>query len=345
MLDSLTTIIIPMFNAASTIERCLRAASAQSHTNIEIIVIDDGSTDGSDKIVTNYSKTDSRVNMIRQENHGAGIARNAGLKQARGTYIAFSDADDTMDKDMISILLDGLCSVQSNWSICSYRTHRISENGTTILSDLRLGISGKYNAIELFKGFTQGDPDALGKFSSQCNKLYRKSIIDQYDISFPSTRLYEDLHFNLSYMEAAPLACLIDIPLFTYYRHNNNATIHYRPHGFEETEWLYDLVRNILRYDTLSKKEQSMLERHYIDKVIIIMRLLCRDNSTFSQQEVLHKIQSIVAHPHVRDSLKICMSSRGSQDEALLEMMRNYDHNRLYETLRKEFTPHTRSPQ
>lgn len=332
MLNSLVTIIIPVFNAADTLARCLRAAMTQSHKNIEIIVVDDGSCDESVSIAERHAFLDHRIHVFRQSNQGAGPARNAGMERAQGEYIVFSDADDTMDKDMVSLLLKGVEASGSAWGICGYRVLSPDSDGAI---ELRLNRDGKQKVAVLFKGFTRGDPNALGKFSSQCNKIYRKSVIDRGSIRFLPRRRYEDFHFNLAYIKAAPEAYFVDLPLFTYNRHGRNVTLEYRPQGFEENQELYDIIREYAGGELLSPVESSMLERHYIDKTIIIMRMLCRDNPFFDQGEVQKKLQMIVEHSQVRHSLEVC-ALEGTQPERLLEMMRNREYEQLYTVLRSE---------
>ena len=98
--EAKVSIIIPFYNIAQDIfVRCIESVKKQTYTNIEIIVVDDGSEDNTAELVRDFC--DARIHIISQENSGQGFARNTGLDSAKGKYIAFADADDTMEKDML----------------------------------------------------------------------------------------------------------------------------------------------------------------------------------------------------------------------------------------------------
>src|ERR1700742_3676970 len=94
VVPDLVTVVIPAFNAAATIDETMASARAQSHGNLEIVVVDDGSTDATARLVQAHAERDSRVRLIRQANGGVSVARNTGLHQARGALLATLEADD-----------------------------------------------------------------------------------------------------------------------------------------------------------------------------------------------------------------------------------------------------------
>lgn len=100
----LYSVIVPAFNAENSLERCIASIIGQSYPNWELIVVDDGSTDNTLQIVEQYSKQDNRIRVFSQENKGPGAARNLGISQCKGDYIAFIDADDYYDKDYIELV-------------------------------------------------------------------------------------------------------------------------------------------------------------------------------------------------------------------------------------------------
>ena len=99
------SIIIPAFNSEDTLERCVESAKNQTYKNLEIIIIDDGSTDQTSELGKNLEKTDERVKYIFQENRGLPSARNRGKKLATGEYLFFLDSDDTIDLNLIENLI------------------------------------------------------------------------------------------------------------------------------------------------------------------------------------------------------------------------------------------------
>ena len=118
-MNPLITIIIPAYNAESYIERCLTSLVNQSYKNLEILVINDGSTDNSEKIIRKVKKKDSRIVLINQENRGVSSARNKGLNVANGKFVTFVDADDFVEFDYIEVLYNSIKTNNADISICN----------------------------------------------------------------------------------------------------------------------------------------------------------------------------------------------------------------------------------
>lgn len=121
--DPLVSVIVPVFNLESYIEKTLRSIMAQTYRNLEIIVVDDGSADRSAEIVTRLQNQDPRVQLIQQKNSGVVLARRAGVDHAKGEYIGFVDGDDMIDKDMYAFLLQNLLKENADISHCGYVMH------------------------------------------------------------------------------------------------------------------------------------------------------------------------------------------------------------------------------
>ena len=119
-MNPLISFIIPVYNVEKYLAQCIESVLVQSHDNIEIILVDDGSTDKSGEICDNFSKTDNRVRVIHQENRGASAARNAGLGIAKGNYIAFIDSDDYVSPSMAEKLLDAISKTDSDLAMCNF---------------------------------------------------------------------------------------------------------------------------------------------------------------------------------------------------------------------------------
>ena len=124
--DKLLSVIVPMFNVEKYVEKCLKSISDQTYANLEIIVINDGSTDNSRKIAEICRKNDDRIKIYDFENAGLSEARNRGLKLAKGDYIAFVDSDDWLANDMYSILIKK--AIQYDLDIIKCSAYE-SENG------------------------------------------------------------------------------------------------------------------------------------------------------------------------------------------------------------------------
>lgn len=123
-METLISVIVPVHNTAALLPRCVDSLLRQDHKNIEIILIDDGSSDGSDALCTGYANEYENIAAILQENCGVSAARNAGLARARGQYIGFVDSDDWIEPDMYSALLEALVKHGAEIAACSYAIHR-----------------------------------------------------------------------------------------------------------------------------------------------------------------------------------------------------------------------------
>ena len=117
--ENLISVIIPMYNAEKTLDRCLGSILNQSYSNLEIIIVNDGSTDGSVQKVKEYQKKDSRIYLFNEENHGVSHARNEGLKHVNGDYIQFVDSDDDLDLDYFKIQLSRILETGADMAICN----------------------------------------------------------------------------------------------------------------------------------------------------------------------------------------------------------------------------------
>ena len=193
MNEPLVSIIVPVYNVEELISRCIESLAKQSYSNIEILLIDDGSTmDNSPAICDDYAGRDKRIKFVHKENGGVSSARNTGLDIANGEFVCFCDSDDYVSKDYISNFIEGLTpdtDLVFQGIIDVYKdqeTEKLPENKL-------------YRQEYLLDGIA--DIDRLGTFGFVCNKLYRKSIIDTHSLRFDtSISISEDRIFALQYM-------------------------------------------------------------------------------------------------------------------------------------------------
>lgn len=187
MKEDLISIIIPVYNVEKYLDKCIESIINQTYNNIEIILVDDGSTDNSGKICDKYREKDNRIKVIHKENGGLSDARNHGLDIAKGKYVTFIDSDDFINEKFCEILLTNLKNNNSDISCCKMR--EFSDNYTIINeNDNRTDLIIKHcNKIEaLTKVLYQIEMD-----SSVCNKLFKIQLFK--DIEFPKGRYFEDL--------------------------------------------------------------------------------------------------------------------------------------------------------
>ena len=183
MINPKVSIIVPVYHVENYLENCIESILNQTLQDIELILVNDGSTDGCRKICDEYAKKDNRITVIHKDYGGVSSARNAGLDISKGKYIGFVDSDDYVDLEMYDKLYKLCESNNSDIAVC--KLGRVID-GKLINNEENLFIKDLNNneAIEeLFKGI-------LYRFSL-CNKLFKKSCFKE--ISFPEGRIHEDL--------------------------------------------------------------------------------------------------------------------------------------------------------
>lgn len=189
------SIIIPVYNMVDRIGRCLDSIVCQSFKDVEIIVVDDGSTDGTGDIVRGYASEDSRVRYIHQENSGVSVARNSGLETASGENILFIDADDEIEEDYLKNIAGK--AVSTGADILVWGIKRRFEDGH--IEEWKPELEGSYDRKGFFTAFP---PEQYwrhkGLYGFVSNKMVRKSIVDQNNLRFDETMvLMEDYDFFL----------------------------------------------------------------------------------------------------------------------------------------------------
>lgn len=180
----LISVIIPVYNVECYLHRCLNSVLNQTYSHLEILLVDDGSTDSSGKICDEFSALDQRVKIIHKENGGLSDARNRGIDEAKGEYITFIDSDDYIDEDMIEYLYGLLTKMNTKISVCTNRL--CNEDTGKIRLDGDDGKEERLTSCESCRRLLYSQ--AFGM--SACAKLYHHSLFTS--IRYPKGKLYED---------------------------------------------------------------------------------------------------------------------------------------------------------
>lgn len=196
------SVIIPVYNAEKTLPDTLKSTAAQSLSDIEIICVDDGSTDQSFKIIKNWQAVHSNIRCVRQQNGGAGSARNRGMDMAAGEYIAFMDADDSYPNEHALETLYQAAESQGAF-ICggsAVYDHPQPEDMKCVFSQEKLIKFSDYQYDTLF-----------GRF------IYNREFINCYQLRFPELRIYEDPVFLSRVLTAAKTFYAVPDPVYCYH--------------------------------------------------------------------------------------------------------------------------------
>lgn len=180
----LISVIVPVYNVENYLGKCLDSIINQTYKNIEIIVVDDGSTDSSGRLCDEYAERDVRIKVIHKDNGGLSDARNAGLDICKGDYIGFIDSDDTIDTDMYETLYNNICKYNADVSMC--KNKNIDETGPHLYIKDK-GVKVYDDKLSILQELLLGK----GLSVSVCVKLFRRKIFS--DIRFEYGKFYEDV--------------------------------------------------------------------------------------------------------------------------------------------------------
>ena len=218
----MVSVIVPVYNVKPYLEEAVESIIHQTYTDMEIILIDDGSTDGSGELCDYFENKDKRIRVIHQENRGLSAARNAGLDICLGEYIAFLDSDDAFCKDFLKIMLESLQRNNADIAECNYAyyycNHHMDEKY----------INFKHKRYSKKREGTYSTREALNMslngrvFNVAWNKLYRRSI--WHDLRYREGHNHEDLDIILPVLERAKRVCLIDECLVMYRKRKGSIT-------------------------------------------------------------------------------------------------------------------------
>lgn len=230
MSDGLISIIIPVYNIEEQIEKCLQSIVSQTYSNIEIIVVDDGSTDSSGKIIDKFAESDNRIIVIHKENGGVGSAKNTGLKYVHGEYIGFVDGDDYINCAMYEILIRNLEKYHCDIAGCCFKGVSDDNPGTyseAIKSDSqKIKILNNFDSFyKYYFEFSKENERTFFTTSvlSLCNKVFRKELLE--GISFPeNTHMGEDSFVYFDILKKAQKSVYTDLKLYYYYNRVDSAT-------------------------------------------------------------------------------------------------------------------------
>lgn len=315
------SIIIPLYNAADTLSFCLSSILAQSFTDWELLLIDDGSTDSSLSVCRDFEGRDSRIKAWTQPHDGVSAARNLGLDRMSGQYVCFIDADDRVEPDY----LEQLYRFRTHdLAVCGYFTDHLGADGTScrqnrflpVELDLR-SLADKTPLVPLFTS---------GMIQFCWNKLLHARIIRDHQLRFVPIPVNEDYRFMLDYLAHCQSIRSIPVPLYHWTRRSGKKTAIslFPPHL---ASCYLDAHTETIRYFQDRKVAGEILFPSYY---WVILKHLDRIGS---DPDIRGRLQSLVAHPLVREAFRYHKSS--SVKEAFLVFLLRHRFYNLFSSIRK----------
>ncbi len=300
------SVIVPVYNVEKYLRQCLDSLLQQTYKDIEVILIDDGSTDASGSICDEYAARYDNFQVIHKENAGLGMARNTGLDHISGEYVAFVDSDDYLDPGSIEALYKNL--KRYGVDMCKGGFRRVLDSGKIILNrkydnETFLGREAREVLLPRMIGSSPFQHDSV----EMCvwGALYNAAVIKQHEVRFPSERelISEDLVFNIDYMQYARGACLISDVGYNYRVNSVSLSTSYRQDRFEASKYFYLEMQKkcvALGYDQQTLQRLDRMFYIYVRMSISQEKLAC---ARHGKKESLETIRKICSDDALRESI------------------------------------------
>ncbi len=250
------SVIVPVYNTVRYLEQCLKSICNQTYSELEIICVDDGSTDGSEKIVDDFAKRDKRIITVHQKNAGESNARNIGLKKASGDYITFVDCDDWLELDMYEQLMNIMRREDADMVACSWFSDSEKEN--VIIKNRKVVASGKFDRQMLLQYVYERD--SYKSFAYMWDKLYKRKLF--YDSNDNLILFDENIRLGADGLYLAQLvlntesAVFLDKPLY-HYRQRYDSGCHTEDIG-KRLDWVYTYVKIVKLFENQKISENVL---------------------------------------------------------------------------------------
>lgn len=294
------SVIVPVYQAAGYLEKCVNSIRRQTYQNLEIILVDDGATDGSARLCDKLAEEDARIVVIHKKNEGVSAARNAGIAEASGEYICFCDADDYIEKDMYEYLLNLLESYCADVAVCSgwyeYGPNRARPFES---AEKNLVLSGEEALIELHRrGYLR---------AYIWNKMFRSRCLDKAVFS-PKLAFAEDYDMFCTVLQRIQRLVYGPEMKYHYIQRKSGACNDGYDSRCQGALEMFRRHRN--SYITRYPQQRKLFERHYMFDLMGLIAAACRGGQTNSQAcrdmqaEVRSRIKEYLADGEVPFWLK-----------------------------------------
>lgn len=295
-MDELISVIVPIYNVEKQLKRCINSIINQTYKNIQILLIDDGSKDSSGKICDDFSKYDTRIVVLHQDNVGVSAARNKGIELAKGRYICFIDSDDYIEKNYIEELYQLMRDEKIDLGICdlNYKYTNKEDCWSTVgEKTINLKNISEEIFLELNEKYLLYGP---------YNKIFKSSIIKKQKIKFIKEMSYgEDLIFNLSYLQYVKIIKTTNQTRYNYIADIDNSLANkYRADRFKTGKIIFEELYKFFEINgMLSEKSKKYLYGRIFDDAY---NNICECVKNQSCKESLKEIKKILFDQKIKES-------------------------------------------
>lgn len=306
------SIIVPIYNVEKYLARCLDSLVNQTFNDIEIIAINDGSTDNSLNILNDYAKRDKRIKVINKKNEGLSNARNTGILQCNGEYVMFVDSDDWIDKNMVAEMYNQI-DEDVDLVICTYTREFVGRSLPRNISDLpklKIYYKDEFNK-EIYRRLVGPindelrNPQYLDCLSTAWAKLYKSSLIKDNQIKFIDTNIVstEDTPFNVELFNYVNKCVFINETLYHYWKGNSSSiTVQYRKDLKEKSDNLHNYIEKVILENDMDNIFYQALDNRRCISMLGLGLNECSELNKVSTLEKIRNIRNIQNDEKIMDS-------------------------------------------
>lgn len=258
------SIIVPVYNAEPYLERCVNSLICQTYEQLEILLIDDGSTDGSGRICDRWSRVDTRIHVVHNSNHGCVFSRKQGIVMATGKYVAFCDSDDYMDENAIEVMYDAIQQKQADVVVCGYYIDKKGylQECTNGLPDGLYDETRQFLYEKMMYDFQTLKPAIL---QSTCGKLFKKELLKDVLLGEDNRiTLGEDAACVYPYLLCCERIVISNQCVYHYCVRDNSMCTKKDIKTFEEIDFFYSYLKRIFSFAPAQYNLQKQLKAYLI---------------------------------------------------------------------------------
>ena len=309
------SIIVPVYNAEKYLKRCLESIINQTFKGIEIIALNNGSTDNSLDILFEYADKDERLRVINGANSGVSQARNIGIREAKGKYIVFVDSDDWIERDMIEVLHNTITKNNCDLVMCTYIREFKNHSKEKIFNspDINIYTESQIKSELLRKligpiDWELSNPEYLDALGTAWAKIYKASILKEQNIQFIDLKEIgsgEDTLFNIYVFNQLKKVILLNKSMYHYWRDNKNSiTSKYIPNFIDKRKKYFNYIKDFIIENKLGREYEKALNNRICISVLGTGLLECSKSNSISILSKVKNIKKILNEDYISNAYK-----------------------------------------
>ena len=270
------TVAVAVYNSESYLDRTVQSILNQTYRNLEVILVDDGSTDGCPAICDKYAEADERIRVIHKENGGLFTSRNVGMEAATGDYLAFMDGDDWIDPEMYENMLSAIHEQDADLAVCRYKW--VYQDETV---DISKGFGAVMEGQEMLAKYLEED-EAFQIQNAAWNKLYKRSILG--DLKYPA-RWYEDMLYTIQLLNRPKRSVYLDRAYHNYICDRSSSIMNKGVNKRIFTDLIPNLYDRSAYLREIGREDLALLQDYYMYKRLLLFYTQVHRSSVADKKE------------------------------------------------------------